>query len=103
MIEGVFKSIKQKMLIGGIFCGLAKAFYCVNHEILLPKLHFYLTRGESGDWFSSYLTNRRQKDEVKSLNAAQTCFSVWGSLQYEVLQGSILRPLLLIIHVNDFP
>jgi len=31
----------QKMCVGGIFCVLANAFDCVNHEILLALLHFY--------------------------------------------------------------
>jgi hypothetical protein len=49
LIEGVFKSINQKMHVGGIFCDLAKAFDCVNHEILLAKLHFYGIQGISED------------------------------------------------------
>ena len=59
----------------GIFCDLVKAFDCMNHEILLAKLHFYRIWGVSEDWFTSYLTNRRQKVEVKSPNTAQTFFS----------------------------
>jgi hypothetical protein len=54
------KSVNQTTHVGGIFCYLAKAFDCVNHEILLAKLHFYGTRGVSGDRFMSHLTNRRQ-------------------------------------------
>jgi hypothetical protein len=52
------------MHVGGIFCDLAKAFDCVNHEILLAKLHFYGIQGVTADWFKSYLANRRKKVEI---------------------------------------
>jgi len=68
---GVFKSIKQKMHVGGIFCDLAKAFDCVNHKILLAKLHFYGIQGVSEVWLRSYWSNRRQKVGVTSPNTAQ--------------------------------
>jgi hypothetical protein len=41
------------MHVGGIFFYLAKAFDCVNHEILLPKLHFCGVLGV----YEDYLTN----------------------------------------------
>jgi hypothetical protein len=85
--------------VGGIFCDLAKAFDCVNHEILLTKLHFYGIRGVTADWFKSYLTNRRQKVEIKSRNATQNVFCDWGALK----QGPFLGSLLFIIYTNELP
>jgi hypothetical protein len=42
LTDSVLKSINKKMHVGEIFCDLAKAFDCVNHKILLTKLHFFL-------------------------------------------------------------
>ena len=60
-----------------IFIDLAKTFDCINYEISLAKLHFYGIRGVSENWFRSYLSNRRQKIEVKSPITAQN-FSLTG-------------------------
>jgi hypothetical protein len=49
------------MHVGGIFCDLAKAFDCVNLEILLVKLRYYGIQGMVANCFRYYLTNRKQK------------------------------------------
>jgi len=41
------------MNVGGIFCDLAKAFDCVNYE-MLATLHFCGVQGISEDLFRSY-------------------------------------------------
>jgi hypothetical protein len=40
------------MHVGGISYDPAKAFDCVNHELLLSKLHFYGIRNIAGQWLN---------------------------------------------------
>jgi hypothetical protein len=88
--------------MGGIFCDLAKAFDCVNHEILLAKLHFYGIQWVSEDWFRSCLINRKQQLEIKSPNTTKMFFSAWGALKHVAPLWSI-RPLLFLTNINHLP
>jgi hypothetical protein len=49
------------MQVGGIFCDLAKASDCVNHIILLTKLHFFDIEAATASWFRSYLADKKYK------------------------------------------
>jgi hypothetical protein len=84
------------MHVGGIFCDLAKGFDCVNHEILLVKLHYYGIQGTVANWFRSDLTNRKQKTEIKSFEKLS---SKWGTVKHCIPQGSILGPFLFDIYI----
>ena len=79
----------------GVFVDLTKAFDTVDHQILIKKLQYYAIDGTPFKWFKSYLSNREQyisfQDESKS------CLDIICG----VVQGSILRPLLFLLYVND--
>jgi hypothetical protein len=39
-MDEIVCALKDEMHVGGIFCDIAKAFDCVNHDILLWKINF---------------------------------------------------------------
>ena len=87
------------MHVGGNLCDMAKAFDCVNHEILLAKLRFCGIQGVPTHWFKSCLTNRGEEVEIKLPSVTRNFFSEWGTLTRVVLQGSTLGPLLFIKYI----
>ena len=54
----ILNAMNNKLLVGGIFCDLEKAFDCVNHHILLSKLKYYGINGKAFQLYQSYLSNR---------------------------------------------
>ena len=89
-----FRSNNAKGLYTGmIMLDLQKAFDTVDHVILCEKLQ---TMGVSSiDWFSSYLSNRKQQIGLNKV------MSEPGHVNCGVPQGSILGPLLFLCYVND--
>ena len=67
---------------------LSKAFDTLDLQSLLTKLNFYGIGGLALDWFSSYLTARKQYIEVDSVASGLLPLSTG------VAQGSILGLLL---------
>jgi hypothetical protein len=60
LTESVSKSVNQIMHVCGLFCDLAETFDCVNHEILLTKLHLIGIQGTTFSWFRSCLTENKR-------------------------------------------
>jgi hypothetical protein len=94
--DSILTSLNQHEQVGGIFCSLTKAFDCVNHEILLAKLHYYGIRGVNANWFKTYITNRKQSLKLCHKIIKETPSANGG--KNGVPQGSILYPLLFIIY-----
>jgi len=73
----------RKLCTCGIFIYLQKAFDTVDHSILLKKLDHYGIRGIVNDWFTTYLTSRKQISEIGPLNISKKATVLSG-----VPQGS---------------
>ena len=91
------RNIDQGQMTGAVFIDFRKAFDSVNHSLLLKRLYALGIVDQEYEWFTDYLKGRTQ------VVGFQGAFSDAKFICVGVHQGSILGPLLFVLHVNDLP
>ena len=92
------KALDEGKEVRAIFCDVSKAFDRVWHKRLLFKLKSLgITDSLLSllDWFEEYLSNRKQRVSLPGATPR------WTNIKAGVLQGSIIGPLLFLVHIND--
>ena len=80
-----------------VLIDLKKAFDSVDHSILSSKMDACGLHGKLKDWIQSYLVDRKRFVVIKGKRSGLQI------VPYDVPQGSLLRPKLFLIFVNDLP
>ena len=95
LIEKCGKVLDKRGFAGLLLTDLFKVFDCINHELLIAKLHSYGFDIKSLELIHSYLHDRIQRVKINS------SFSHWSNVESGIPQGSIKGPLLFNIYICD--
>ena len=89
--DNIRKAVDEGQLVGVLYVNLSKAFDTLSHSALLEKFKCFGITGDSHNWFTDYLFNKKQFCVVEN------CESKLLNITCRVPQGLILGPLLFLM------
>ena len=91
----IIDALEDEYSVNVIYLDFCKAFDKVDHELLLSKLSTIGIRGNALRWLGNFLIGRKQ---AVALDGFLSSYAAVGS---GVPQGSVIGPLLFLIHIAD--
>ena len=93
--EQIREALDSNKRAVGIFVHFQKVLDTVNHKTLLSKLEPNGIRGNINNWFKCYVTARKQFVSINGFDSSEV------TLLNGVPQGFLLRPLLILVYIDD--
>ena len=91
----LLKELEKSNNVDVVYLNFAKAFDTVDHGILLNKLQKIGINGKIGMWMLNVLSNRQRCVAINGTTSSE------AQVRSVVSQGSVLGPLLFLIHISD--
>ena len=95
LVHNFLTYINNNTFTGVLFVDFVKVFDVINQPLRVKKLSLHQLATESLELLSSFLCDRQQLVEIKSLR------SEFLTVKYGVPQGSVLGPILFCPYFND--